>query len=641
MADSLAQGTTAADAGSHRGNLWSRYLFSTDHKIIALQYMFTGMFMGLVGGLMAYVFRMQLAFPGQAVPGYGVVTPYDYNSLVTNHGTIMIFWVAMPILIAGLGNFLIPLMIGCDDMVFPRLNRLSYQIFFLSTVVILVSLVVPGGGFGGAWTAYPPLSASAEYNHTPYGAPLWLVAVALEFVAFLLGGINFLTTVMNARAPGMKAFNLPVIIWMIVVANILFMASVGPLIAGAVMLLFDQTIGTQFYNPQAGGDPLLWQHLFWFFGHPEVYVVLLPAMGVVAEVITVFARKKLFAYRTILYTAFGTAVLSFIVWAHHQFVAGIDPRMAHLFTITTLLISIPIAEMVFSFIATLYGGSIELKTPMLWALAFIAEFLIGGVTGIFLGSSGTDIYLHDSSFVVAHFHYTFFPIAIIAGLRRNLLLVPEDVRPHDERDPWEDSLLGDRSPVQFRLHPVVHPGCGWAAPAHLQLRALSPARDSGPAGAQGRRDDSGGDHAALPDPVHHQPCHEPGERRKGRGESLEGKHAGVGGAVSAAARQLCGDADGLPGSIRIWRAGSRGRLLAAKRSRLRKGRNGQNDGSTRPPSDDAERLRHPDRETRRLVGTRLGDRYLRGPARKLSNVEAAQLPLGRRGSAHERIGRRH
>jgi cytochrome c oxidase subunit 1 len=414
MADSLAQGTTAADAGSHRGNLWSRYLFSTDHKIIALQYMFTGMFMGLVGGLMAYVFRMQLAFPGQAVPGYGVVTPYDYNSLVTNHGTIMIFWVAMPILIAGLGNFLIPLMIGCDDMVFPRLNRLSYQIFFLSTVVILVSLVVPGGGFGGAWTAYPPLSASAEYNHTPYGAPLWLVAVALEFVAFLLGGINFLTTVMNARAPGMKAFNIPVIIWMIVVANILFMASVGPLIAGAVMLLFDQTIGTQFYNPQAGGDPLLWQHLFWFFGHPEVYVVLLPAMGVVAEVITVFARKKLFAYRTILYTAFGTAVLSFIVWAHHQFVAGIDPRMAHLFTITTLLISIPIAEMVFSFIATLYGGSIELKTPMLWALAFIAEFLIGGVTGIFLGSSGTDIYLHDSSFVVAHFHYTFFPIAIIA-----------------------------------------------------------------------------------------------------------------------------------------------------------------------------------------------------------------------------------
>jgi len=407
----MAETTTHA----HPESFWSKYIFSTDHKMIGFQYMFTGMFMAVVGALMAYVFRMQLAFPGNAVPGFGLVTPGAYNALVTNHGTIMIFWVAMPILIAGLGNYLIPLMIGCDDMVFPRLNRLSYQIFFLSTVVILVSLVVPGGGFGGAWTAYPPLSASAQYNHTPYGAPLWLLAVALEFVAFLLGGINFITTVMNARAPGMKAFQIPIVVWMIVIATILFMGSVGPLVAGAVMLLFDQVVGTQFYDPKAGGDPLLWQHLFWFFGHPEVYVVLLPALGVVAEIVTVFARKKLFAYKTILYTAIATGVLSFLVWAHHQFVAGIDPRMAHLFTVTTLLISIPIAEITFAFIATLYGGSIEFKTPMLWALAFVAEFMIGGVTGIFLGSSGTDIYLHDTYFVVAHFHYTFFPIAIIGG----------------------------------------------------------------------------------------------------------------------------------------------------------------------------------------------------------------------------------
>jgi len=407
----MAETTTHA----HPESFWSKYIFSTDHKMIGFQYMFTGMFMAVVGALMAYVFRMQLAFPSNPVPGFGLVTPGAYNALVTNHGTIMIFWVAMPILIAGLGNYLIPLMIGCDDMVFPRLNRLSYQIFFLSTVVILVSLVVPGGGFGGAWTAYPPLSASAQYNHTPYGAPLWLLAVALEFVAFLLGGINFITTVMNARAPGMKAFQIPIVVWMIVIATILFMGSVGPLVAGAVMLLFDQVVGTQFYDPKAGGDPLLWQHLFWFFGHPEVYVVLLPALGVVAEIVTVFARKKLFAYKTILYTAIATGVLSFLVWAHHQFVAGIDPRMAHLFTVTTLLISIPIAEITFAFIATLYGGSIEFKTPMLWALAFVAEFMIGGVTGIFLGSSGTDIYLHDTYFVVAHFHYTFFPIAIIGG----------------------------------------------------------------------------------------------------------------------------------------------------------------------------------------------------------------------------------
>jgi cytochrome c oxidase subunit 1 len=197
------------------------------------------------------------------------------------------------------------------------------------------------------------------------------------------------------------------------------MASVGPLIAGAIMLLFDQNLGTAFFNPDKGGDPILWQHLFWFFGHPEVYVVLLPTVGIVAEIITVMSRKKLFAYRTVLYTAFGTGVLSFMVWAHHQFIAGIDPRMANIFTITTLLISIPIAEMMFVYIATLYGGSITLNTPMLWALSFIAEFLIGGVTGIFLGASGADIYLHDTYFVLAHFHYTFFPIAIIgtfAGL---------------------------------------------------------------------------------------------------------------------------------------------------------------------------------------------------------------------------------
>jgi len=394
-------------------SFWNRYVFSTDHKMIAMQYMFTGMFMALIGGFMAYAFRMQNGFPGMDVPGYGLVSPNEYNALVTNHGTIMIFWVAMPVLIAAFGNFLIPLMLGCDDMVFPRVNRLSYQIFLLSAIVILASLFVPGGGFAGAWTAYPPLSAKAQYNLTGLGSTLWLVSVALEFVAFLLGGINFVTTAMNSRAPGMKMYDIPMVIWMIVVASILFMASVGPLIAGAVMLFMDQNVGTAFFDPDRGGDPILWQHLFWFFGHPEVYVVLLPATGVVAEIITVFARKKLFAYKTVLYTVFGTGVLSFTVWAHHQFVAGIDPRMANVFTITTLLISVPIAEMMFVYIATLYGGSITLTTPMLWALSFIATFLLGGVTGIFLGASGSDIYLHDTYFVLAHFHYTFFPIAII------------------------------------------------------------------------------------------------------------------------------------------------------------------------------------------------------------------------------------
>jgi len=413
MAQATAAETHAHQHHGPQGIL--KYVWSTDHKIIAMQYLFTGMFMGAVGGLMAYVFRMQLAFPGISVPGYGVVSPGEYNSLVTSHGSIMIFWVAMPVLIAAFGNYLIPLMIGADDMVFPRVNRLSYQVFLVSAILILASQFVGGGAFGGAWTSYPPLSANAEYNLTPAGATLWLLAVALEFVAFLLGGINFIVTLMNSRAPGMKAYDIPLVAWMIVIASILFMLSVGPLIAGAVMLLFDQTLGTGFYDPARGGDPILWQHLFWFFGHPEVYVVLLPAIGIVIEIVATFARKKLFGYKIMLYTAVATGVLSFFVWAHHQFIAGIDPRMANVFTVTTLLISVPIAELLFVIIATLYGGSITFTTPMLWALAFIAEFLIGGVTGIFLGASGSDIYLHDTYFVLAHFHYTFFPIAIIGA----------------------------------------------------------------------------------------------------------------------------------------------------------------------------------------------------------------------------------
>ena len=299
MAESVPHEVSASHDGHHDHHdpgIWEKYFYSTDHKMIAMQYMVTGMAMGLIGAFMAYVFRMQLAFPGESVPGFGLVTPANYNALVTNHGTIMIFWVAMPVLIAAFGNFLIPLMVGCDDMVFPKINRLSYQVFLLSAIVLIASFFVEGGGFGGAWTAYPPLSAKAAYSLTPMGATLWVVAVGLEFIAFLLGGINFITTAMNSRAPGMKLYDIPIVVWMIVIASILFMLSVGPLIAGAIMLVFDQTLATAFFDPDKGGDPVLWQHLFWFFGHPEVYVVLLPAVGITAEIITVFSRKKLFAY---------------------------------------------------------------------------------------------------------------------------------------------------------------------------------------------------------------------------------------------------------------------------------------------------------------------------------------------------------
>jgi cytochrome c oxidase subunit 1 len=414
----MSQATTMTEAHAHdvhhEESFWTKYIFSVDHKVIGLQYMFLGLFMALVGGYFAYSFRMQLAFPGQEVPLYGLVSPAEYNMLVTNHGTIMIFWVAMPVLIAAFGNYMIPLMIGCDDMVFPRLNRLSIQVFFVSIVVLFISFFVEGGGFGGAWTSYPPLSSVAEYSLTNWGSSLWLLAVALEIVAFLIGGINFLTTTMNSRAPGMRMTDVPIAVWTINIAVIMFMASVGPLVAGAVMLFMDQRLGTTFFLPSAGGDPVLWQHLFWFFGHPEVYVVLFPAMGIVADIITTFSRKKLFGYRAILYTIIATGALSFVVWAHHQFVAGIDPRMANIFAVTTLLISVPIAEMLFCYIATLYGGSIRYELPMKWAMAFLISFLVGGVTGIPLGASGMDIFFHDTYFVIAHFHYTFFPIAILA-----------------------------------------------------------------------------------------------------------------------------------------------------------------------------------------------------------------------------------
>ncbi|MCC7131634.1 MAG: cbb3-type cytochrome c oxidase subunit I [Gemmatimonadales bacterium] len=410
----------AAGHGHHAAlGFWRRYLFSTDHKTIGLQYLVTGMAMALVGGLLAYAFRMQLAYPGSPVPGFGTLAPQQYNAFVTMHGTIMIFWVAMPILVAAFGNLLIPLMVGAEDMAFPRLNMLSYWVFFLSTLVLLVSFFVPNGPFAAGWTAYPPLSAEA-YRKVSFvsglGGHLWILAVALEFVAFLMGGINFLVTAFNLRAPGLGWYRLPLTVWMLAIAVLIFMFSVGPLVAGAVMLLLDRTIGTGFYDPARGGDPILFQHLFWFFGHPEVYVLLLPSIGFIAEIFTASARKPLFGYRMIVWSTLVAGVLSFIVWAHHQFVAGIDPRMASFFSITTILISVPFAIVIFAMIATLWYGSIRFTVPMLFALGLIGEFLIGGVTGIFLGSSAFDIYAHDTYFVVAHFHYTLIPIVFFGGL---------------------------------------------------------------------------------------------------------------------------------------------------------------------------------------------------------------------------------
>jgi cytochrome c oxidase subunit I len=394
-------------------SFWRHYVFSTDHKMIAKQYMITGLVMALLGGFLAYGFRWQQAWPGSVVPGVGVVDPRTYNTMVTMHGTIMVFWVAMPVLLAAFGNLLLPLMVGAEDMAFPRLNMLSYWIFLTSALLLVASFFVPGGASGNGWTGYPPLMSRPAYNGVYWGGHMWILAVALEFVAFLMGGINFVTTVINRRVPGLTMWRLPIFVWEEIIAAIVFMLSVGPLVAGAVMLLLDRMAGTSFYIPEQGGDPLLFEHLFWFFGHPEVYVLLLPSMGLVAEVLTCHSRKALFGYKMIVWATVVAGVLSFVVWAHHQFVSGLDPKLGNPFSLTTILISVPFAVSIFAFLATLWGGSIRFTTAMLFALGFMGLFLIGGVTGIVNGTAASDIFVHDSYFVVAHFHFALVPVTFL------------------------------------------------------------------------------------------------------------------------------------------------------------------------------------------------------------------------------------
>ncbi|MDD5559659.1 cbb3-type cytochrome c oxidase subunit I [Candidatus Methylomirabilis sp.] len=407
--------TPVAHTAHEARGFWRTYVFSTDHKTIAKQYLFLGLFMAFVGGYLAYVMRWQLAFPDESIPGFGYVGPETYNALITNHGTIMVFFVAMPILLGSFGNFLIPLMIGARDMAFPRLNMLSFWILAVSAFVILASFFVPGGAASAGWTGYAPLSARAEYTDVNWGINLWLLAHALEFASFLMGGVNFLTTAITMRAPGMTFFRLPLVIWQLLTASVIFLLSVGPLIAAAVMLLMDRLLDTSFFVPGGGGDPMLWEHLFWFFGHPEVYVLLLPGLGAVLEVLAVFSRKPIFGYRWIIYSTLTTGFLSIVVWAHHMFVSGMDPRLVMPFSISTILISVPIALIIFSMILTLWKGSIRFAPPMLWALGFIAMFISGGLTGIVLGSAPVNIQVHGTYFVVAHFHTVLLSVVIFGG----------------------------------------------------------------------------------------------------------------------------------------------------------------------------------------------------------------------------------
>jgi cytochrome c oxidase subunit 1 len=410
----------------HKETFLTKYIFSLDHKMIAKQFLITGMFMGVVGMLMSILFRLQLSNPGESfavlefflgekwAPG-GVLDPNIYLALVTMHGTILIFWVLTAGLTGTFANFLIPLQIGARDMASAFMNMLSYWFFFAATIVLLCSLFVESGPAAAGWTIYPPLSALPQaIPGSGLGQDLWLIAITLFVVSSLLGGLNYIVTILNMRTKGMTMSRLPLTIWALLIVAILGVLSLPVLLSCALLLIFDRSFGTSFYlsdiiiNGEAlhntGGSPILFEHLFWFLGHPEVYIILLPALGIVSEVISVNSRKPIFGYKAMVGALILIAFLSFVVWGHHMFITGMDPFLGSVFTFTTLLIAIPSAVKVFNYLATLWRANIRFTPAMLFAIGFVSTFITGGLTGIILGDSALDINVHDTYFVVGHFH---------------------------------------------------------------------------------------------------------------------------------------------------------------------------------------------------------------------------------------------
>jgi len=402
----------------HQPGFWRHYIFSTDHKMIGRQFLSVSLLMLVVGGLLAMLIRYQLAWPNTPVPGLGwvpepqvvggVMSPSFYNSVFTMHATIMIFFAVMPILIGAFGNFLIPLMIGARDMAFPVLNMLSFWVAVIASILMVAGFFVPGGHAAAGWTSYAPLSAVPAYTGVEWGQNLWCFSLIVLGISSLMGSINYITTVINMRAPGMTWFRLPLVIWSLFITAILLLLALPVLTSALGMLLMDRMAGTSFFLPAGGGQPLLWQHLFWFFGHPEVYIMILPAMGIASEILSTFSRKPIFGYHAMAFSMIGIAFLGWIVWGHHMFQSGMSPALGTSFMISTMVIGVPSAIKVFNWLGTLWGGQIHFTTPMLNALAFVSMFLIGGLSGIYMASTPVDIFIHDTYFIVAHIHYVLF-----------------------------------------------------------------------------------------------------------------------------------------------------------------------------------------------------------------------------------------